>query len=329
MVADDAPTKPSESGRSNIKTWTGGGKQFWTDELLFHDWRIQQNAVTKHYRLLDGKDVRHAWGTFEHCNAKLEKIKREKELPPMTGKVVIAIHGLGRTRQSLSKLGDYVRKESDYTLIYMSYASTRFELASHAHSLAKVIEHLDGVEEINFVAHSLGNLVIRHYLADQTNEAEGKTPDPRIRRIVMLAPPNNGARIAEQLSKVPFFGLIYAKSAKQLAADWKKLEEHLATPQSEFGIIAGGKLRESGRNPLLDGDDDLVVTVDETRLAGARDFVVAPVMHTFIMNDPAVQEYTLRFLREGHFVSEKDRKPVEINQTQPERGKNNANYNTS
>jgi len=29
-----------------------------------------------------------------------------------------------------------------------------------------------------------------------------------------------------------------------------------------------------------------------------------------------VQEYTLRFLREGHFVSEKDRKPVEINQTQ-------------
>jgi len=319
MNADEAPSKLTKSVDANIKTWTGGGKQFWTDELLFHDWRIQRNAITMHCRLLDGKDVRHAWGTFEHCDTRLEEVKREGDLPPMAGKVVIAIHGLGRTRQSLKKLGDYLRQESDYTVLDMSYASTRFELASHARSLAKVIERLDGVEEINFVAHSLGNLVIRHYLADETDEEEGRIPDARIRRIVMLAPPNNGARIAEKLNNVPFFKLIYGKSAKQIATDWEKLEEKLATPQCEFGIIAGGKLRESGRNPLLDGDDDLVVTVDETRLAGARDFVVAPVMHTFIMNDKAVQEYTLRFLRDGHFVSEEGRKPIEVNEPQATR----------
>jgi hypothetical protein len=28
------------------------------------------------------------------------------------------------------------------------------------------------------------------------------------------------------------------------------------------------------------------------------------------MNDPMVQEYTLRFLEQGHFVSEMDRQPI-------------------
>ena len=34
---------------------TMGGKQFWADELFFHQWRIQRNVLTGHYRLLDGK----------------------------------------------------------------------------------------------------------------------------------------------------------------------------------------------------------------------------------------------------------------------------------
>jgi pimeloyl-ACP methyl ester carboxylesterase len=311
MADESAPTHDSSGGNVNVKTWTGGGQQFWTDELLFHDWRIQRHAVTNHCRLLDAQNVRHAWGTFAHCQDELEELKRLHDLPPMTGKVVIALHGLGRTRQSLNSLSDFLRDEGGYTVLQMSYASTRFDLASHAKSLAQVIEHLDGVEEINFVAHSLGNLVIRHYLADQTDEAAGRRPDPRIRRIVMLAPPNRGAQLAAKIHRVPLFRLILGQSAQQMATDWPAVERRLAVPQCQFGIIAGGKETESGRNPLLEGDDDLVVTVEETRLAGARDFIIVPVMHTFIMNDKRVQEYTLRFLRDGHFTSEEERRPLD------------------
>jgi len=51
----------------------------------------------------------------------------------------------------------------------------------------------------------------------------------------------------------------------------------------------------------LPGDDDAVVTVANTRLKGAADFVVVPAVHSLMMNDAKVQEYVLRFLEQGRF----------------------------
>ncbi|MGQ9575532.1 MAG: hypothetical protein ACUVUC_09450 [Thermoguttaceae bacterium] len=39
---------------------TLGGKQFWADELLFHQWRIQRNVLTGHCRLLVGRKLMRA-----------------------------------------------------------------------------------------------------------------------------------------------------------------------------------------------------------------------------------------------------------------------------
>ena len=96
---------------------TMGGKQFWADELLFHNWRIQRNALTGHCRLLDESDRRVAWGTFPECREKLEQIKQDENLPDMKGEVVLVLHGLGRSRVSMKKTCDYLRKNSDYTVI--------------------------------------------------------------------------------------------------------------------------------------------------------------------------------------------------------------------
>ena len=62
-----ASEKPPVEGNINFPTVTGGGKQFWSDELVFHRWRIQLNVISGHYRLLDENDYRHAWGTFDQC----------------------------------------------------------------------------------------------------------------------------------------------------------------------------------------------------------------------------------------------------------------------
>ena len=37
---------------------------------------------------------------------------------------------------------------------------------------------------------SLGNLVIRHYYGDMADPTGSRRPDPRLKRIVMLGPPN-------------------------------------------------------------------------------------------------------------------------------------------
>ena len=65
---------------------------------------------------------------------------------------------------------------------------------------------------------------------------------------------------------------------------------------------------------MLPGDNDGVISVETAKLAGARDFVVLPVLHSFIMDDAKVQQYVLRFLQHGYFVSEHERHPLEKQQ---------------
>ncbi len=176
--------------------------------------------------------------------------------------------------------------------------------------LAEVIDHLEGVEEINFVAHSMGNLVVRYYLGSEMAAQKGADKQQRAGRLVMLAPPNNGAELAKKFKDNPVFKLVFATGGQQFTKDWEQLQQKLVTPSCPFGIIAGGSVDGDGRNPLLKGDDDMVVTVQETRLPGARDFVVVPAMHTFIMDDATVEQYTLRFLQHGYFISEQRRQPI-------------------
>ena len=178
-------------------------------------------------------------------------------------------------------------------------------MSEHAQSLARIITHLDGIEEINFVAHSMGNIVVRHYLACQQAK-----PDPRLRRMVMLAPPNHGSLAAVVLADNAPFKVLTGRAGQELGVQWSTAEQRLATPQFEFGILAGGKQHGRGFNPLLPGDNDGTISVDTTRLAGAADFAVLPVLHTFFMDDPKVQKYTLRFLQHGYFIAADKRHPL-------------------
>ena len=61
----------------------------------------------------------------------------------------------------------------------------------------------------------------------------------------MLAPPNNGARLAQLLGDNKLFESIAGPPGEELGRHWAELEKHLATPTCEFGIIAGGRGRGS------------------------------------------------------------------------------------
>lgn len=289
---------------------TLGGVQFWSDELIYQGWRIQRHVLTEHCRLLDSHNYRHASGTYDECWQRFESLKQELAIPPLRGRVVIALHGTGRTRNSMAAMCEFLA-ENGYTPINVSYASTRNRIENHAASLSRVIENLGPyVSEINFVAHSMGNLIIRHYLADHTDPARNIRPDPRIRRIVMLGPPNNGTQMAARVKDNKLFQMLWGVSGVQMASEWNQLAPHLATPECEFGVIAGGSGEDSGRNPLVEGDDDMVVSVAETRLVGATDFLVLPALHSFLMSDQTACVCTLRFLRHGYFISAAKRQPI-------------------
>lgn len=319
MTVGAAPLLAAEDGgvgeaMKNMSNMTVGGKQLWADVWFFHDWRIQRHCLTGHCRLLDGKNQRHTWGTFDTCRTQLDEIRRRDSLPLMEGKAVVVLHGLFRSRSSMSAIHKAIAGAGDYKVFSLGYPTTRAGILDHAKGLDSAIKSLEGISEINFVAHSLGNLVVRHWLKDLADEERQLPADQRFGRMVMLAPPNHQPQLATKLVRGAIAKFVAGDAAQQMASGWENLAPKLATPHFEFGILAGGKGDSRGYNPLLPGDDDGVVTIECTRLAGARDFRRLSVLHSFFMNDKKVHEYTVRFLNHGHFESDDTRQPIELTQ---------------
>jgi pimeloyl-ACP methyl ester carboxylesterase len=278
----------------NIKTYTLGGKQFWTDYAWRQGWRIQRNALTGHWRLLDARNVRHAWGSRQECQAVLDQ-QVPNNIVAATEAVVL-LHGLMRSSASMHGLGEYLESNSKLLPIYFEYASTRSSIADHAAALGEFIDSLPPNLQLNFVGHSMGNIVLRHYVGDL--QRTGQTDKlNRLKSTVMLGPPNQGAAIARQLAKTGVFGWVAGKGGLELGPGWSDFQAKLATPPCPFGIVSG-KLSDSAiTNPLVQGESDFVVSVEETRLDGAADTLEVPKLHSFLMDDSGVQQATANFIR--------------------------------
>jgi len=294
----------------NVEAPTMGGMQVWSDIRVRHDWRIQRNVLTGHCRLLDEQNVRRRWGTKEQCFEELERIAVGESIPKVRGRVVITLHGLGSTRRGLEPIGQKIREQGGFTVLNVSYASTRGDFDAHAATLRDVLDGLEDVEEFNFVCHSMGNLVLRYCLGECSKDEAGRRILARLNRIVMLAPPNNGAQLAERFKNVTILEPLVGAAATRLAKEGREFTAQLKRPDCEFGIIAGAVGDEEGRNPLLSGDDDLIVRVEETKLPGARDFVTVKSRHRSLLYDEQVHGYTLRFLTSGYFIGESERTPI-------------------
>ncbi len=290
-------------------------EQFFTDVLVYGEWRIQRSELTGSYRLLDPDNRRRAAGSEKQCREEFSRLRRLGFIPSLTGRAVITLHGFGRSRDHMRPLGQCLQEAGGVTWINATYSSTRGSLDDHAQTLAQVIDGLDGITTIDMVCHSLGNLVVRRYLGESRAEQPQWQVDPRLRRMVMLGPPNNGARmatmIADLLNDSELARFVTGPSAWQLARQWDDAHKLLATPGFEFGVIAGGLGDGRGINPLLAGDDDFIVRVEETRLTGACDFRLVPCRHGRLMRDAEVQQYVLSFLESGCFTSAAEKQPIE------------------
>ena len=294
-VAED---EQLERSLPNWQMPTMGGKQLWTDFQWRGGWRIQQNVLTKHWRLLDAGNVRQAWGSREACDAVLDHRQPNKTLA--STRAIILMHGLGRASSSMKGLAKYLCENGFGTTICLEYASSRDSISKHAAALREVIDGLPKDVHLDFVGHSMGNIVVRHAIGDWQQAGAAGVLN-RVEHVVMLGPPNQGASIARQLARTGVFGWVAGEGALELGKNWDELETKLATPQCPFGIIAGRLSDASLSNPLVDGAGDFVVSVEETKLDGAADFLEVPLLHSFLMDAPQVQRAVASFLKSAKF----------------------------
>ena len=309
LMSDENPQLPSTASPDDTVEVSGdgvptmGGRQFWGDVSFRNGWKIQRNVFTGHHRLLDGDNIRHATGSLKKCHAALEGIARRSGWNNDAGEVVILVHGIGRSSSCFTGFATQLRDDG-YTVILFEYPSTQSSISENARFLHSVVDSLQNPTSVSFVCHSVGGLVLRS-LVQQYPEMES-----RVHRAVMLGTPNQGAKLADMLKNNPAFKLILGPSGQELVSDTEGEIAKLPIPQFEFGIVAGGRGKASGYNPLIPGDNDITVSVRSARLPGASDFLLVPVIHTFLTTDQRVLDPTRFYLRHGVFVCDREPQPI-------------------
>ncbi len=146
---------------------------------------------------------------------------------------------------------------------------------------------------VHFVTHSLGGILIRYYLAERSL--------PRLGRVVMLAPPNQGSEVVDRLKEMPGFGLLNGPAGDQLGTDADSVPRSLGAVEFELGVIAGSSTFNPILSLYLPNPDDGKVSVASTRVDGMSDFIVLPYTHTFMMQAPEVARQTIQFIHHGEF----------------------------
>jgi peptidyl-prolyl cis-trans isomerase A (cyclophilin A) len=188
--------------------------------------------------------------------------------------------------------------EAGFTAINVDYPSREYPieaLAPMAIGRGLVLcESAGAIEKIHFVTHSLGGILVRNYLSNHEI--------PRLGRVVMLGPPNQGSAAVDELGDVPGVDWINGPAGRQLGKGEESVPLQLGPADFELGIIAGNRTIDPIVSAVLDDPDDGRVSVEDTKLEGMDDFIVVEHSHAFMMRLELPIELTIRFLKTGSFI---------------------------
>jgi triacylglycerol lipase len=209
---------------------------------------------------------------------------------------VIILHGMARSSASMETMAEAI-DAAGFTAININYPSREYpieELAPMAVNKGlSLCEAVGATEQVHFVAHSLGGILVRQYLKD--NEIEN------LGRVVMLGPPNQGSKAVDELGNVPGFDWINGPAGRQLGKGPESVPLQLGAADFELGVIAGNRTIDPITSAVLDDPDDGKVSVEDTKLEGMDDFIVVEHSHAFMMRLQEPIELTIRFIKTGRF----------------------------
>jgi pimeloyl-ACP methyl ester carboxylesterase len=207
---------------------------------------------------------------------------------------VILLHGLARTAAAMEELEERFTEEG-YTVVNAGYPSREYSIEELAPMAVEAgLEACPEDATVHFVTHSLGGILVRQYLVD--NDL------PRLGRVVMLAPPNQGSEVVDKMRDVPGFRLLNGPAGLQLGTGPDDLPRQLPPVDFPLGVIAGTRTFNLMLSQFLPNPDDGKVSVESTKVEGMTDFITVPYSHPFIMERDEAIDLALRFIQTGSFA---------------------------
>ncbi len=251
-------------------------------------------ALAVAYLLTVLAGVPFAWPFDYWVNAGAPEIEATLRLPADgRRRVVILQHGFWRSPLAMLRI-ERTLTAHGYEVHNLGYPSTTARIQDHAARLRDGIEAVFArgpVDELSFVGHSMGGLVIQEYLRDPAAHQPVAC--------VYIATPHRGAMLADLRKHWFLFRLAMgSESALQLGPGDAFHSQPIPMP-GRVGTIVGDL---GDGNPSIPGHDDGTVAVAEATLAGANDSVTLPFGHTQIVYHPTTARLVVTFLRQGAFA---------------------------
>ena len=209
---------------------------------------------------------------------------------------VVLLHGLARTGKSMNKMEKAVH-DAGYEVLNIDYPSREYPIETlSAQHIPPALDQCRALkaDRIHFVTHSMGGILIRHYLSGHAIAELG--------RVVMLSPPNRGSEVVDKLKNTPGYTLLNGPAGHQLGTDKNSVPLQLGPAEFDLGIITGNSTINFFLSMLIPGEDDGKVAVERAKLEGMSDFLVLPYSHPFIMKRKAVITQVITFLENGRFA---------------------------
>ena len=202
---------------------------------------------------------------------------------------VIFIHGLFMNGTDMSLLR-YRFKKSGYDTYQFSYKSTKNTPFENAQKLSEFI-NLIQCKKINFVCHSLGGIVLRHYLSLDFAQ--------KLNNIVMLGTPNQTSIVAKTITKwslgKKLLGMSVENGLTGILPPW--------VSNQKLGIIAGYfPVGSELLTPIIKNPNDGTVSIEETRLDGSNDHITLNCSHLGLLFSKKAFLQTKHFLEHSSFI---------------------------
>ena len=209
--------------------------------------------------------------------------------------IVILLHGLARTARSMAGMERALQKKGFMTM-NVGYPSRKYPVnrlveTAVTRAVAECRKKTTG--KIHFVTHSLGGILVRHYLASYSLARLGK--------VVMLAPPNHGSEIVDRLGGTWWFRIFNGPAGCSLGTGPDSVPATLGPADFPLGILSGDRSLDPLLSRMVPKPNDGKVSLASAALEGMRDFKAVPYGHTFVMNQRKVIRLTVCFLRNGSF----------------------------
>lgn len=220
--------------------------------------------------------------------------------PPVASatECVILLHGLARTANSMSVMAEALQA-AGYHVANIDYPSRHYPVSRLASPAIEAgLSECSAAESrtVHFVTHSMGGILVRYHLRNHRIGNLG--------RVVMLAPPNQGSEVVDNLRDSPGFALVNGPAGLQLGTGADGLPASLGPVDFPVGVIAGTESVNPLLSQFLPNPDDGKVSVERTKVEGMADFVAIAATHTFIMRNDEAIRHTLAFLANGAFAHE-------------------------